>query len=785
MSDIQERVIPTRPQFGFPNKTERPSGFVVVRLAPASRAAAAGKESKTLVNEAESRGLERLIEILRGAGSPETYRLVQSVPASKLQEMERQAAQTTFAPLHSLTQYWRIDVRKLAVDHVARLVMVLNELPEVETAYEEPLAILALVTPADDPYNVSQNYQDTAPTGIDARWMWLQSNGEGAGVGIVDIEGGWRVTHEDLAGKSPTLIHGVHFPSWEDHGTAVLGEIVAIDNVSGVVGGAPAISSVRMASIYNSSGIQDVTSAFAAAVAAMSTGQILLIELQTGSFLPMETVPSCLDSIRLATALGVIVVEAAGNGNSDLDVWSNSGGQQLNRASLNFVDSGAIMVGACVSAVPHERWQWSNYGSRIDCFAWGENVTTTGYGDLDNGGGNADRYYTNTFQGTSSASPIIVSAAALIQSRYQAASGTLLSPGQMRALLANPATGTPQGTTVAGTINVMPNLAMIVPTLGIVPDLYLRDAVGDVGIIPWTGALCTSPDIIVRDMPETNPQSAWGEGSGNENSAALSTDVEFGQDNFVYVRVRNRAAAAATNVTATVYWSPPSTLATPSLWNLIGSVIIPNVPAGDILTSSDAIIWQSASVPPVGHYCFIATLQHPNDPAPPTPGSMTWNDYVTLIRAHNNVTWRNFNVVNALPPAETPSVFAFQITAADDEPVLFGFEVERRLPPDARLELEGPLVLLNALRGDNQWTLTRSEERGKARLVLPSLPRIVLGDVRLRPGSRIPCTFRIRAGKHGVNYGHGVALRQLYKREEIGRIGWQWAPEPCFCRDKK
>ena len=180
----------------------------------------------------------------------------------------------------------------------------------------------------------------------------------------------------------------------------------------GVVGSAPAITSVRMSSIYDAVGVQHTLDALVAAVAAMSTGEILLIELQT-SYKPIETLDDGLDVIRLATARGIIVVEAAGNGNSDLDTWTTGGLQRLNRASADFVDSGAIMVGASVSTTPHNRWWASNYGSRIDCFAWGENVTTTGYGHLDNGGGNADKWYTDTFQGTSSASPIIVSAAAI------------------------------------------------------------------------------------------------------------------------------------------------------------------------------------------------------------------------------------------------------------------------------------------------------------------------------------------------------------------------------------
>ncbi|ROZ79804.1 S8 family peptidase [Ramlibacter sp. WS9] len=779
------RGAPMRPMSGDAMKGGRPSGMAVVRLVGEASGIGKDKAADTLAEQAKLYQLKGLAHLLDSAGSPHSHRLVHSIPAEKLLEMEREAAQTKYPPLHSLTQYWRLDLRELARDQVSRLIESLSSLPEVDKAWEEPLSTLPLVTPGDDAYNAGQDYQDAAPMGIDARWMWTQPNGEGTGIGVVDVEGGWRVTHEDLVAKAPTVIHGVQYASWEDHGTAVLGEIVASDNMAGVVGSAPSISSVRMSSIYDAGGVQHVTDALAAAVAAMSVGQIMLIELQT-AFLPVETLDDRLDVIRLATARGIIVVEAAGNGDSDLDAWSTGGLQRLNRASPNFVDSGAIMVGACVSTVPHDRWWASNFGSRIDCFAWGENVTSTGYGDLDNGGGNADRWYTDTFQGTSSASPIIVSAAALVQSNYQAATGTLLSPGQMRSLLSNPATGTAQGGGVAGAIGVMPDLSAIVPTLGVLCDIYLRDAVGDTGAIPWGGSISGSPDVIVRPSPVADPQLTYGEGSGTENSATLGYEVESGQENSIYVRVRNRGGAAAANVVATVYWSEVATLITPSTWNLIGTVTLPTVPVGDVLTVSPRLAWPNAGIPGIGHYCFVATLQTPTDPAPPTPGPLDWASFQDMIRAHNNVTWRNFNVINDLPdaPNATPS-FAFKMAGADDRALPFAFEIERKLPADAVLELEGPLGLLVGLKGENPWKIVRGKKNENARLVLPTLPRIKLEQVRIPRGGRIPCVFKIHTRKGKVAYGHGVAIRQMYRGEEVGRIQWQFAPEACLCNDKK
>ncbi len=780
------RGFPVRPGIGEPLKKERPSGMITVRLAPEASQVEEGKVAETLSVHAEICSLKGLIRALDRAESPESYRLTHTVPAEKILEMEREAAQTKFPPLHSLTQYWRLDLRERSQEEINKILEMLASLPEVDSAWEEPVDTLPVVNPGDDTYNASQGYQDPAPAGIDARWMWTQPNGEAAGIGIVDVEGGWRVTHEDLVAKSPTLIHGVQYPSWEDHGTAVLGEIVAEDNTVGVVGTGPAITSVRMSSIWDAAGVPNTTDALVAAIAAMTVGEILLIELQT-YFKPVEIFDDRLDAIRLATARGITVVEAAGNGNTDLDAWTTPTGlQRLNRGSADFVDSGAIMVGASVSAVPHDRWAYSNYGSRIDCFAWGENVTSTGYGDLDNGGGNPDKWYTDTFQGTSSASPIIVSAAALVQSNYQAATGTQLSPMQMRTILSDPTNGTVQGGGVAGDIGVMPDLRLVLPDLGLVPDIYLRDAVGDTGVVPWAGAISASPDVIVLPAPVADPQLAFGEGSGTENSAVLGYKVESGQDNTIYVRVRNRGAAAANNVVATVYWSEVATLVTPSTWNLIGSVTLPSVPATDFLTVSPALTWAKGDIPAVAHYCFVVTLEHPMDPAPPTPGPLDWNAFRDMIRANNNVTWRNFNVVNDLPDTpEATATFAFNITGAEDRARPFAFEIERRLPEDAVLEIEGPLGVLAHLKGENRWKLRRHRKGQLARLELPKLPRIGFERVRIPAGGRFPCRFRIRPGEGKVRYGHGVAIRQMYKGEELGRIGWQFAPEVDVGDDKR
>jgi hypothetical protein len=109
----------------------------------------------------------------------------------------------------------------------------------------------------------------------------------------------------------------------------------------------------------------------------MRAGDVLLLEAQTTyppgtQYLPVEVEQVVYDAIRAATDAGIIVVEAGANGSVDLDKFQDMNGREvLNRSSRDFRDSGAIMVAAAGSRSPHGRLSFSNFGSRIDCYAWG------------------------------------------------------------------------------------------------------------------------------------------------------------------------------------------------------------------------------------------------------------------------------------------------------------------------------------------------------------------------------------------------------------------------------
>jgi serine protease len=763
---------PPRPINLAPDPPPDDSGFLIIRFKPG----ALGSRQAKLAAAAKQSGLRALSDILdeyKLASQP----LVTSLNRAKLEKLEQEAMQGDTPPMRSLTSYWRLDTRQVGAK-LQEIEVALRRIPEIELVYREK-------TPSDpvnagnDTYSGSESFLDAAPTGVDARWVWTQPNGDGTGMRFIDLEQGWLLGHEDL--PSPTLIFNDNHDGTGgyvgNHGAAVLGEVAGVDNTRGIIGLAPNVASVRTVSWWKASdpGTLHVADALLAAVGANPRPHVVLIEVQIGSaLLPVETDPANLDAIRLAVASGVVVVEAGGNGNNDLDAWTDSlGKQRLNRSSADFVDSGATLVGAALSALPHDRASFSNYGSRVDCYAWGENIVSAGYGDL---AGSGNTSYTATFGGTSGASPIITGAALLMQGLYLASAGTTLSPPQVRQILSNPVTGTAQGTGVAGNIGVMPNLRAIVQnTLGLVPDVYLRDAIGDTGVVPSTGNVSVSPDVITQPVAVADPNASFGEGSGTENNDTLGTQVEHGQDNFVYIRMRNRGMGVGNGTTAKVYWSEVSTLVTPEMWHLIGTTSPVNVPVGDTLVVAGPLIWHKADLPASGdHACFVAILDQASDPAPPIPASgpgFDWNAFVNLVRSHNNITWRNFNVVDVLPdPSADPAVLDFLIAGSPDAARQFDLEVIQRMPQRARVELEVPLALLAVMPKTGFVSRKVDRRTGRARLMLPSTRGLPLCSVRLSAGARHRCRLLVH-GDPGLAGGlHRIAVRQIFDGIEVGRV---------------
>lgn len=310
--------------------------------------------------------------------------------------------------------------------------------------------------PAPTPdFSPRQIYLDAAPAGVDARFAWTKSGGRGDNVRIIDLEWGWNYSHEDLLVNSGGLLDGSN-ASDTHHGTAVLGEIGGDHNGRGVSGISPNARLSSISFVGNSS-----AGAIRKAADRLSAGDIILLEIHRAGprhnfqgrddqagYIAIEWWPDDFAAILYASAKGIIVIEAAGNGGENLNDaiygtrptgFPSSWRNPFNRANPQ---CGAIVVGAGAPppgthgrshGADRSRLGFSNHGACLDVQGWGREVTTTGYGQLQNTSTNTQ--YTDTFSGTSSASPIVVGVVACAQGWLKAASKPLLTPARVRTLL--------------------------------------------------------------------------------------------------------------------------------------------------------------------------------------------------------------------------------------------------------------------------------------------------------------------------------------------------------------
>ncbi len=397
-----------------------------------------------------------------------------------LTQLKQLGEQKSGKQLADLSLYFKLPIPSLFTASQTQLFIdTLNSYETIEIAYAAPKATAAAITPNFQDYDVENNgYQGylDAPTadddaefdGINAKYAWNFSGGHGEGINVMDVEGGWNTDHEDFPNVYQ-YIGSEYSSSWVPHGTAVVGVIAGANNGLGVTGIASQVN-LGVSSIS-----QGTSSAIASAAASVGEGGIVLIEVHKNgptlqescgcndsqcNYIAVEYWQAEYDAIATATANGVIVVEAAGNGSADLDNAIYEG-----KFDRSVRDSGAILVGGG-SSKSRSPMCWTNYGSRVDVQGWGENVTTLGYGGLyknPNDTANNDYWYTGTFSGTSSASPIIVGAAASIQGIAQNIYNETLTPAEMRNLLAS--TGTAQTIETSKKIGPLPDLAKAITQL--------------------------------------------------------------------------------------------------------------------------------------------------------------------------------------------------------------------------------------------------------------------------------------------------------------------------------
>jgi M6 family metalloprotease-like protein len=189
-------------------------------------------------------------------------------------------------------------------------------------------------------------------------------------------------------------------------------------------------------------------------------------------------------------------------------------------------------------------------------------------------------------------------------------------------------------------------------------DLYVRDSLGDTGTQPSAPAFTlSSPDILVRHRPDVNLATAAQHGLGYYAFEQPRHDTL----NYVYVMVRNRASAPATNSAVRLYWGDPSTpLVFPSDWreagffesyasatvNVPGNLLsVPTVPGATMTAHGVTVVGPLLFRPPApedasagdGRFLLMARVSNLYDRLTPATG-------LDEVRQNNNLAVRPVQV---------------------------------------------------------------------------------------------------------------------------------------------
>lgn len=283
----------------------------------------------------------------------------------------------------ALSEYFVVNIAPQS--NVDQMIGKIALLDSVETVY--PVSKSA-PSPTVNNYTSLQKYLNSAPEGIGSNYAKTVPGGNGSAVRIIDLEYSWNINHEDLARAVNTKANnGTPADPFNDnnHGTAVIGELISTDNSYGVTG---AVSGAQLSLVntYNQERGWDIVGALQVAASRAVPGDVIIIEQQTwapsniGGYAPVEWEPAIYDAIKALTTNGINVVEPAANSGhnlNDTSIWGST-------FPMGKPSSGAVIVGAgsACSAPLRSRLSFSNHGSRVNLQGYGECVTTTGYGYL-------------------------------------------------------------------------------------------------------------------------------------------------------------------------------------------------------------------------------------------------------------------------------------------------------------------------------------------------------------------------------------------------------------------
>ncbi len=464
-----------------------------------------------------------------------TWQRLTDLPETTIDNWETNGERNTGEDIYNLNNIYRLKIPK--GNDIWKIAERLEALPGIYLAKPVPKPV-PLPNPGN--YQSQQGYLNPAannPTGVDALYAWTQTGGTGTGVTICDLEYSWNYNHADITKAVGSQINPntITDPfNDNNHGTAVLGELVSDNNGWGTTGICYGAGLKTCGTYWG--GTWNPAGAIYYAISSLYAGDVILLEQQwdytgSGGYVPLEwytnTTPGAQTNnavyaaIVNAIANGIHVVEAGGNGNintGNMTWYGNSG--------AIIVGAGGAYTGGTYIEGNLQRLSFSSYGPRFDLQGWGENVFTTGYGTYYNTQG-PNYYYRADFNGTSSASPIVAGALACVEGYYLAnVSATPPTPANMRTWLAT--YGTAQVTPPAGNIGPRPDIkttmqSFVIATMdfGDAPDVPYFTLMASNGARHTNTGLSLGPLIDVEFNGQPN-----GTATGDDINPATGDDED-------------------------------------------------------------------------------------------------------------------------------------------------------------------------------------------------------------------------------------------------------------------
>jgi hypothetical protein len=272
-------------------------------------------------------------------------------------------------------------------------------------------------------------------------------------------------------------------------------------------------------------------------------------------------------------------------------------------------------------------------------------------------------------------------------------------------------------------------------------DTFMKDNPADVGTVPVGAPFWHSPDLIVRQ---------------NDDGIFADEPAQKGQQNYIYVKVRNNGPAAAQNVQVKVraVRFPGTEFVYPNDWTAIDAthleptVILNSFPT--LAPTSETIAkfrlsvsqvntlwgWQSAG----WHPCLLAEVETCNDFGSPV-GVHVWEN--------NNLAQRNVTIMSALAAQTILFSFAYGNAFNADEQVTLEF-VKQGFAPDMELTVD---FLPKTLPLANIPEMVRLDEPVRVTPLPPHVPGEAPTIPRPEPQGCLALIRRI--------FGGGAARRKL------------------------